>query len=552
MWQFGGLPGLRVYLAGAIVASILSGIGTWVISAILLRLYRSRVRRGMKRQQSVSTVAANFQQQLAPVNREVTIGPPVVVEDSVLIETAHRRARRAQVVFGLAGLLYGFTAICVLFPLEDLAWTPGRVAIQTLIYAWPVVPIVLALFPRAQPIRTLAVWAGYIVVLILLLTFGGIPIVLTLVFIGLLLLLPAAFVAATSPRSVRGAAWLVAPALLLLGMAVWQLPLPFVYLRVGQPFDRYAVGFLLGSIASLALLFVYGFGLVAAYRAKLISDQVLLFIQWWFIVAFWFTIDLATEYGWFAAFGMLPLLVMVIFLALVLRIRRGRGERPMRLLLLRTFGSRGRSTRLLRDVTRQWRWIGSVELFSAPDIATEALEPDEFVDFILGRLPRRFINDQAALDRRLHDLDLAPDGDGRYRINEFLCHEDTWQPSVEAVVSEVDAILIDLRGFTATSYGVVHEIGRLVALVDLRGVVALVDESTDIAALQLTLDHAVAAAPESAPIRDGGSDRFQVVTVGSGASPHPQPIFAATSGAARSAELRNSGGSGPRASFGTG
>jgi hypothetical protein len=534
MWQFGGIPAWQFYHGTAIIASILSGIGTWIISAILLRLYRSRVRRGMKRQQSIPTSATNSQPQLSPVNREIAIGPPIL-ERSSLIEAARRRALRTQVVFGLAGLLYGFTAICVLFPLEDFSWSPKRVAILTLLYAWPVVPTILALSPAVRPFRTLAVWGIYIAVVVGLLALGGLSIPQMLFFIGFVLLVPAAFVAATSARSVRGAAWLVAPALLLLGMAAWQLPLPFWYLMVGQPFDRYAVGFLLGSLAAVALIFVYGFGLVAAYRAKLVSEQALLIFQWWFVVAFWLVIDLASEYGWFAFLGMLPLLVMVIFLAVVLRIRRGPLERPVRLLLLRTFGSRGRSTRLLRAVTRQWRWIGSVELFSAPDIATETLEPEEFVDFILGRLPMRFINDQAALDRRLHDLDLAPDGDGRYRINEFLCHEDTWQPSVEAVVGQVDAILIDLRGFTTTSYGVIHEVRRLVALIDLRRVVALVDDSTDTAALQWTLDHAVAAAPESAPIRHGGSDRFQVVAVGSGSSPDPQPMFAAISGAATQA-----------------
>jgi hypothetical protein len=540
MWPYPGVPAWQFYHGAAIGASILSGIGTWVISAIVLQLYRARVRRGMKRQQSISTSVTNSSSQLASVDRRLLIGPPVV-EGAFLVETARWRARRAQVVFGLAGFLYGFTAMCVLFTLEEFPWTPVRVAVITLLYAWPVVPTVLALLPAERPMRAMAVWAGYIAVVVVLLTIGGLSIPEMVFLIGFVLLLPGAFVAATSARSMRGAAWLVAPTLLLLGMAVSQLPLPLAHLVFSEPFDRYTVGFLLGGVAALALIFVYGFGLVAAYRAKLLSDQALLIFQWWFVVAFWFTIDLVSNHFWFAAFGMLPLLVMAIFLAVVLRVRRRPAERPVRLLLLRTFGSRGRSTRLLRAITRQWRWIGSVELFAAPDIATETLEPDEFVDFMLGRLPRRFIDDQAALDRRLRDLDLAPDADGRYRINEFLCHEDTWQPSVEAVVGEVDAILIDLRGFTATNFGVVHEVGRLVALVDLRRVVALIDDSTDMAALQWTLDHAVAAAPESAPIRHGGYDRFQVVTGGSGSSPDPEPMLAAVTGAAAQTRPNHAG-----------
>ena len=204
----------------------------------------------------------------------------------------------------------------------------------------------------------------------------------------------------------------------------------------------------------------------------------------------------------------------------------------MRLLLLRTFGSRGRSTRLLRDLTRQWRWVGSVEVVSAPDIATEVLDPDEFVDFLRGRLALRFINDKAALDRQLQNLDLAPDGDGRFRVNEFLCRVDDWKPLVEALVGAADAVLIDLRGFNPSNSGVVHEVERLVALVDLRHVVAVVDDSTDWGAMLWTLNRAVAVSPDSAPIRRGGSHVFQVVSGKSSAWQDPRPIVEAVFSAA--------------------
>jgi hypothetical protein len=42
----------------------------------------------------------------------------------------------------------------------------------------------------------------------------------------------------------------------------------------------------------------------------------------------------------------------------------------VRLLFLRTFGSRRRSERLLRDVTRPWGYLGTVQIIAGPDLAT--------------------------------------------------------------------------------------------------------------------------------------------------------------------------------------
>ena len=47
-------------------------------------------------------------------------------------------------------------------------------------------------------------------------------------------------------------------------------------------------------------------------------------------------------------------------------------------------------------------------LLIAPDVASEVLSPDEFLDFILFRLSRRFVNDQGAVVGRLAELDVTP------------------------------------------------------------------------------------------------------------------------------------------------
>jgi hypothetical protein len=224
---------------------------------------------------------------------------------------------------------------------------------------------------------------------------------------------------------------------------------------------------------------------------------------------------------------------VVILLVAAARARPS-GDPPVRLLLLRTFGSRGRSTRLFRDLTKQWRWIGSVELIIAPDLASETLEPDEFLDFLYGRLPQRFVRDDASLQQRLRTLDLKPDRDGRYRINELLCHDDTWRAAVEALATGTDAVLIDLRGFSPRHVGVSYELERLVALVPLSRVVAVVDATTDRETLRLALDRAVAVAPAASPLMSDPAPALRVVELAAGAADTSRRLLEAVARAASS------------------
>jgi hypothetical protein len=234
-------------------------------------------------------------------------------------------------------------------------------------------------------------------------------------------------------------------------------------------------------------------------------------MQWWLVQALWWALLVSTTGLLGAYVGMLPYAVLLAGLLITLGRAALPQEPPVRLLLLRTFGARERSSRLLHDLTRQWRWIGSVELITAPDLAGETLEPDEFLDFLRGRLALRFVRHAADLDDRLADLDLGADRDGRYRVNELMCSADTWQPALEHLAVATDVILIDLRGFTATHAGVDHEIRRVVALQPLERVVAIVDASTDQQTLRDSLDRAAALAPATSPLHDDPAPALRVI-----------------------------------------
>jgi hypothetical protein len=154
---------------------------------------------------------------------------------------------------------------------------------------------------------------------------------------------------------------------------------------------------------------------------------------------------------------------------------------------------------LFSRVTTHWRHVGSVQLIAGPDLAMTTVEPHEFLDFIHGRLARRFIDGEATFGRRLAEMDLGPDRDGRYRVNDFFCFDNAWRAVVSHLARSSDAVLVDLRGFSRQNAGVVFELNTLVDAVPLERVVMAVDDTTDAAFLQETIqtarDHMSGASP---------------------------------------------------------
>jgi len=47
------------------------------------------------------------------------------------------------------------------------------------------------------------------------------------------------------------------------------------------------------------------------------------------------------------------------------------------------------------------------------------------------------------LESRLSETDVAPDLDGRFRVNDFFCYEDTWKSVLDRLVRDTDAVLMD-------------------------------------------------------------------------------------------------------------
>jgi len=250
-----------------------------------------------------------------------------------------------------------------------------------------------------------------------------------------------------------------------------------VMLQVGRWPLRLA-GLVVGVAITLPVLRFVG----ARYHAKAVSDQQVLVETWWAIYSIFQTaLIVSASDRWFmaASFVAFPMFVITSRLLLRFGAERMQPARPPALLLLRVFSQGSRAEALLDRTCLDWRCLGPVRLIAGPDLADRTLDPDELYAFLRGHLSREFVKDERDLDLRVASLDGRPDPDGRYRISEFFCHRDTWKPALDRLVERSDAILMDLRGFTAHRRGCRYELARLGEYAGLKPVVLLVDRNTD-------------------------------------------------------------------------
>jgi hypothetical protein len=226
------------------------------------------------------------------------------------------------------------------------------------------------------------------------------------------------------------------------------------------------------------------------YQAKRISDESVTIDAIWVLFTIAYSIDLVFEHPLWALTG------VVAFAAYKFCVRIGfrwagrdggvQQKSPV-LLVLRSFSIGKDGERLFDVVDVFWRRVGSIQMIAGVDLARRTVEPHEFLDFMSGKLARRFIDGSATLEQRMQERDIRPDRDLRFRVNDFFCYDDTWKMVLSRLARESDAVLMDLRGFSRKNAGCVFELGELARVVPLERVVFVVDRRTDEQLLAETL-----------------------------------------------------------------
>ena len=525
------LPGLMLFILLVAVA-----LG-FLVSIGLLRLYRRAVFRAMRTRANLGLTESVPLETSAIPQEPVQTVLDITDLDSVsgittgsaaggLYTNLRRAPWRAAAVYAVAGLCYA-----IVMAISHLAATNSTLSFVPWlwIYAWPVV-LAINIVAVATWRTKLMIVSAYFIILAALYAIAVVknPALTWSQIANQWLntnLLATVLLLAFLNRSVQAVGPLVL-IVMLLAVTGSNLALIIVYnnARLRTSIAEFAKALGLGDYIVTGLV-VLGFAVFGAvgwltlhwivvwYKRKRISDQSITIDAIWLLFGAIQSIDLIFEGAiWFLA----VLLAIVIYKVVtwagfsLLGYKTSSSQKSPTLLLLRVFSLGKRSEHLFDALAMHWRYVGSIRLIAGPDLATSTVEPHEFLDFLSGKLARRFIDNSQTLDLRLSEMDLETDPDGRFRVNDFFCHEDTWRMVLSWLVDESNVVLMDLRGFSSQNAGCIFEISELINTVPLGRVLFIIDDTTEELFLrqvmQQSWDHMRPMSPNN--LSTSGSPRF--------------------------------------------
>jgi hypothetical protein len=525
---------------GATLAILLGAIPLAIALTIAtLFLYRWAVGRAMR-------AAAR---EAAPVPEPLPSSPPsrpleiAVVAQSAPLTAAPTRwgasiraVRRLSTAYVLAGVAHVSIATALLFWLNEIEFKAFRTLAVWTVFAWPVVAVLMMTATATRRQQVLLTGAYFALLLMLEIIAEAFHLRYQPGFGELFLLWaitmgpPTAVIVLLANRAWRSVglialfASIVLVAAYILGFQLLGcviLTTRSATLLASRHYLQFAIVLACGALAWLLLRRA-----TRRYQAKLASDQMFTLDSWWLLVT---ALEILFQMGSTGVASFSFLLAFAGYkIVLNLSLRRPGlsnppGE-PQSMLLLRVFGHAERARTLADQVGQTWRHAGPINMIGGTDLATALLEPDELMAFWSGKLRQGFVVSPADLETRLRNLDEKPDPDGRYRINEFFCHDNTWRATVRALAQRSAVVLMDLRGFGKENRGCEFELAMLLGEVPLARVVLLVDRTTRTEDLKGLLHSVWDKLPSSSPNRDLAEPVLHLFQV-EHSSKAPQPLL---------------------------
>ena len=532
---------LTVALTGQLsIVLIVAAIIALAASLFLLRRYRRAVIRSMQRRtRSEISTLTGFLPPGEPLKPPETMPPftfvntdtlgSTILKNNFLYKAIRLRPWLVAIVYTVAGLGFAATMTAAFLLSSKMALLPLRFLYLTWVNAWPVVPTtnLVANVTRRGRVIVFAVYLfSGIGLSVPLLNRSPDLTIFQLVYLWFdANLIPSILLLFFLNRRIRAVGPLVLIFMIVGAMGATSLvSVAGSHPKLLRAISNFAYSIGLGAASTVWGLHLLGFAVFAIvgwvvldslrqmYEHKKMSDQSVT------VDTIWLTFGIVNSMGlvfqgarWmlsglvaFAAFKIVAVLGFSL-------LRRRKNSAAPRLLLLRVFALGKRSERLYDALGKHWRTAGSIQMIAGPDLATTTVEPHEFLDFVTGKLARRFIDSGQTLDLRIEQMDLEPDSDAHYRVAEFFCHDDTWKITLGRLADESDAVLMDLRGFSQNNAGCIFEINELFNLVPLQRVVFVIDKSTDQQFMRNTMQTAWQQIKEHSPNRRLSSGQISLV-----------------------------------------
>ncbi len=415
-----------------------------------------------------------------------------------LYDQAAKYIRSNTWVYLFAGACYSIVMTFLYLIAGNLELLPIRILFLFITFIWPAV-LVISIFNVVDKIFRFRVFLLYFLVFFLVSILASLlssdtPV--SQMFLSWIIFnLPATIlILAFLNRKIRAVGPLVLTfmflattgAVIAVSILAYDENLLEVVAEIGYSFglDAYAV---------LIAVILVGFGILALvgwyvlkflgrlYIDKKISDKSINADSLMLLYSVAQSISLAFEGAIWIFSGLLGFLVYKIATSVGFNMTSKKTlEKVHKLLLLRVFSLGKRSEALFDQIGSCWRQVGVINMIAGPDLATTTVEPHEFLSFVGGRLSRGFVDSKETFNSRMSEVDLVPDPDGRFRVNEFFCFDDTWKMVLNGLVSESDVVLMDLRGFKKDKNdGCKHEIQELINLKAAKEILFIIDHTTE-------------------------------------------------------------------------
>ena len=482
-----------------LAALVLAWAGAW----LLARRYRVTMT-ALMRAASVAPPAA-----AAAPSRVASPAAPDVPPVRRVSLAQNRRAgwRLTAMLLGVSVLMAASSAWLTLW--LDAGHEPvsiKRAAVLALANTWPAIPAIGLLW-RWSLRRMLALLLGWGVLCFAVLLWRSIEVrpMESLLFLALQVGPPLGLIAllCLGATSRAAAPWLLVPLLGLVWASIAGIDVLAVLVAQRSPWLTRLPAWAIphGVMAAFALLpwlvawwplRWLGRALGRAYGRQWLSEGLVLFTAVWAVTLLVQALSAASRAGLMGAVMLLPLLWVPLAMALAmalsmalamamtaLRVQPAATGRPPTLLVLRVFQHDAQVQALFDHVVERWRLSGNTVLIAGTDLIDRTLDAADIFTFLDGGLAQRFIHTAADVPQRLAAFDLAPDVEGRFRVNECYCHDSTWQQALAALLERSSVVLMDLRGFQAHNAGCRFELAALAAATRLARVVVLVDAQTD-------------------------------------------------------------------------
>ena len=510
------LPGLvLLILIIAVPIALLSSIA-------LLSLYRRAVIQGMRRRAQAEISGPptqEVQSVLPPQPVQTQLDIAVVDSASILQENSFTRGLyanlirgpwQAAMVYALAGLCYALVTTIIFLIATKSGFRPLSFLIIFWYYAWPVV--VTACLVAAATWRTRLIMFGMYFLTILVLGImtlinNSLSSWLQIIFLWFLTNFPAALLLllfinrrfqAVGPLVLTFMILAVTGSVLLPRIVNDNETLRRLIVHIGVSAGLGGFGIFVGlSLLGFVLFGTVGWlviqGIGRWYQQKKISPHSITIDSIWLLFGIFQAIGLIFEGERWFLISLLAFIVykVVSWFGFSWQQRQfPTSQQKLNLLMLRVFSLGKRSERLFDMLAMYWRYIGNIRLIAGPDLATSTMEPHEFMEFLSGKLARQFIDNSQTLDLRISEMDLEPDYDGQFRVNDFFCYDDTWRMVLSRLVLESDVVLMDVRGFSSRNAGCIFEITELINVMPLGQVLFIMDGTTDEAFLRQNLKQA--------------------------------------------------------------